>query len=79
MKRKLNIKDEIFPFTLTLLARNKLCISGVKNILLSGDETLRFRLPSGKLEVHGRSLFIREIGGGDVYIEGEIGGIQFEE
>ncbi len=78
IKKKLDIKSEILPFTLTMLSRSKMMISGVKNVLLSSDSALKFRLSSGILTVNGSDLQIVEIGGGDVYVKGVVGGVQFE-
>ena len=76
--KKLNVKKDIMPFTLTMLSRSKMMISGVKNVLSSTDSALRFRLASGSLKVSGEELKIVEIGGGDVYVKGRISGVQFE-
>ena len=78
VKRKLDIKSEIMPFTLTMLSRSKLIISGVKSVMLSNESQLKFRLTSGIATVSGEDLQIVEIGGGDVYIKGYIGGVSFE-
>ena len=78
LKKKLDIKTEVLPFTLTMLSRSKMMISGVKNVLLSNESSLKFRLHSGSLTVNGTELQIVEIGGGDVYVKGAIGGVQFE-
>lgn len=78
MQKKFNITNEILPFTLTMLSRSKMMVSGVKSVLLSSENELKFRLTSGSLAVSGESLRIVEIGGGDVYIKGTIGGLQFE-
>ena len=78
VKRKLDIKSEIMPFTLTMLSRSKLIISGVKNVLLSSETQLRFRRTSGIATVSGEGLQIVEIGGGDAYVKGYIGGVLFE-
>lgn len=78
MKKKMSIKNEVLPFTLTMLSRSKMMLSGVKNVMLSNDNALKFRLSGGSLTVSGENLQIIEIGGGDVYIHGIIGGVQFE-
>ena len=78
MIKKLNVKREILPFTLTMLSRSKMMISGVKNVLLSSENALKFRLASGSLTVSGETLQIVEIGGGDVYVKGLVTGVQFE-
>ncbi|MCM1306583.1 MAG: YabP/YqfC family sporulation protein [Bacteroides sp.] len=76
--KKLNVKSEIFPFTLTMLSRSKMMISGVKNVLSSTEKSLKFRLSAGSLTVSGDALQIVEIGGGDVYVKGVVEGVQFE-
>ena len=78
VKRKLDIKSEIMPFTLTMLSRSKLIISGVKSVMLSNEAELKFRLTSGIATVSGEGLQIVEIGGGDAYVKGYIGGVSFE-
>lgn len=78
IKKKLDIKNEIMPFTLTMLSRAKMMISGVKNVLLSSENALKFRISGGSLTVLGQDLQIAEIGGGDVYVKGYIEGVQFE-
>ena len=78
MIKKLNVKREVLPFTLTMLSRSKMMISGVKNVLSSSEKSLKFRLASGSLTVSGDGLQIVEIGGGDVYVKGLVEGVQFE-
>ncbi len=78
MKRKLDIKSEILPFALTMMSRSKMMISGVKNVMLSDDTQLKFRLANGTVTVVGEKMQIVEIGGGDVYVKGFISGVQFE-
>ena len=78
LKQKLNIKNELLPFTLTMLSRSKMMISGVKSVMLSNEEQLKFRLTSGTVTVIGEGLSIVEIGGGDAYIKGLVSGVQFE-
>ena len=76
--KKLNVKREVLPFALTMLSRSKMMISGVKNVLSSTENALKFRLASGSLIVSGEGLQIVEIGGGDAYVQGLITGVQFE-
>lgn len=78
IKRKLDIKSELLPFTLTMLSRSKLMISGVKSVMLFSDEQLKFRLTSGVVLIDGEELQIVEIGGGDVYVKGLIKEVHFE-
>lgn len=76
--KKLNVKSEALPFTLTMLSRSKMMISGVKSVLSSTEKAMKFRLAVGSLTVSGDALQIAEIGGGDVYVKGLVEGVQFE-
>ncbi len=67
------------PFTLAMLSRDKLVISGIKSVLSVDEGLVRLRLAGAKVAVSGKDLTIAEIGGGDVYIKGRIGGVNFEE
>ena len=75
----MNIKDGVFPFTATMLARRKLAVSGVKSVLAYSCSQIRLRLTGETLNITGDELKIEEIGGGDVFVTGEIGGLQFEK
>lgn len=77
--KKLNVTDSVFPFTLTLLSRDKLVVSGVKRVLFADGNRLKFQLHGGILNVEGAGLAIVEIGGGDAYVKGDIGGLDFED
>lgn len=79
IKKKFDIIDNAFPFTLTMLSRSRLIISGVRGIVKLNDNELCFRLKGGRVTVTGSSLSIKEMGGGDVYVIGNVGGISFEE
>lgn len=78
VKRKFKIKNGGVPFTLTLLGRDKAAVSGVKSVLLSNAETLRFKLAAGNLTLNGRALKLVELGGGDAYVSGEIDSVEFD-
>lgn len=77
--RKFNVAGKVFPFTLNMLARNKTVICGVKRVVSSSDSLLKTRLEGGSMSVSGVGLKIVEIGGGDMYLEGEITKIEFED
>lgn len=78
IKRKLNIKEAVLPFTLTLAGRDKVIINGVKTVLLSTPIRVRLRLGEGIAELRGDNLSIVEIGGDDVYVKGGVNEIVFE-
>ncbi len=78
IKRKLGIKNEILPFCLNMITRNKMIVSGIKSVLSSTQTQMRLRLNGEVLCVLGDDLQIVEIGGGDVYIKGSIKGVEFE-
>ncbi len=79
LKSKLDFKSELLPFTLNMLSRKKLVISGVKRILYSSDTRLKLSLIGDVVTIDGEGLNLLQIGGGDVYVAGLIGGIGFEK
>lgn len=78
IKQKLNLKNELLPFCITMISRNKMMISGIKSVIASSQTHIRLRLNGEMLTVSGNDLQIVQIGGGDVYIKGEITGVAFE-
>lgn len=79
IKRKLNVKDEMFPFALNMLGRHKLVVSGVKRVNEATANELKIKVGSDVLTITGKELSIAEIGGGDVYVEGEVESIAFKQ
>ncbi len=77
--RKLGVVGKVFPFTLTMLSREKTVICGVKRINLSSDTQINVRLEGGSMNIDGIGLKIVEIGGNDMFLEGEIVKIEFEK
>ena len=77
--RKLNVAGKIFPFTLNMLSRNKTVICGVKRVSSSSENLVNIRLDGGSMSVSGVGLRIVEIGGGDMFLDGEITKIEFED
>lgn len=78
IKKKLKIEDEMFPFALNMLGRGKLVVSGIKRVIAAKDDSVRLKVGSESLSIVGSNLSIVEIGGGDVYVKGEIESIAFE-
>lgn len=79
VRGKFRIKDELFPFALNMLGRGKLVVSGAKRVLEASEESIKIRVGGDVLTVGGDRLSIAEIGGGDVYVEGEIASIAFKK
>ncbi len=79
IKRKFNVAEEIFPFTLNMMSRKKTVICGIKRVLSTSDTHIKMRLDCGNLSIDGEDLHILEIGGGDMFLEGQIDKIEFEK
>lgn len=79
IKRKLNVKDEMFPFALNMLGRYKLVVSGVKRVNEATVNEIKIKVNQNVLTITGKELSIAEIGGGDVYVEGEVETVSFEQ
>lgn len=74
---KLKAAGELIPFSVCMLSRSKLAVSGVKSVIAADEQKTVLKLPFELLTVEGEGLKIIEIGGGDAYIEGRIGGLYF--
>ena len=79
IKRKLNVAGDIFPFTLNMLSRKKTVICGIKRVVSTSDTHIKMRLDSGNMSIDGENLHILEIGGGDMFLEGQVDKIEFEK
>lgn len=79
IKRKLAAGDAVIPFTVCMLSKSRLVVSGVRSVLKVSEEQITLRLTGETLSVDGAELRIVEIGGGDAYITGSIGGLSFEK
>ncbi len=78
IKRKLGANETVFPFSVCMLSRSRIVVSGVKGLLSADGDSVVLRLPAELLLIEGKDLKIIEIGGGDIYVSGEIGGLRFE-
>lgn len=79
-----DIKDKFksvgeIGFALCMMSRSKLVVSGVKRILICADNLIKLRLDNEILLVDGTKLCVEQIGGGDVYIQGVVNEVKFEE
>lgn len=75
---KLKIDDVFVPYTVTLLGDGGVVASGIKGVVFSSDTEIKMRLARKTLTVRGESLVIAEIGGGDVFVRGDVKGVDFD-
>lgn len=78
IKRKLDVKSEVLPFVVTM-TDGKTVISGVKKVMSAKEDAFAVRVQSCVLKISGNGLQIAEMGGGDVYIKGEVTGVEIEK
>lgn len=78
IKEKFAPIGELFAFSVCMLSRDKLVVSGVKRVLFADDVRILLKLHGEELVVEGERLKIAEIGGGDIFVTGHIGGLHFE-
>ena len=76
--KKLKLTGEVLPFCVTILGRKGAYVSGVKTVVLTEPNTVKLAVKKGVLSVTGAELKIVEIGGGDVYIEGEVESVEIK-
>ncbi len=78
IREKLAPAGELFAFSVCMLSRDKLVVSGVKNVLFADSTSVTLKLHGETLSIEGEGLKIAEIGGGDIFITGHMGGLHFE-
>ena len=76
--KKLKLTGEVMPFCVTILGHKGAYVSGVKTVVLTEPNTVKLAVKKGVLSVVGAELKIVEIGGGDVYIEGEVESVEIK-
>ena len=76
--KKLKLTGEALPFCVTILGCKGAYVSGVKTVVLTEPNTVKLAVTKGVLSVLGSGLKIVEIGGGDVYIEGEVESVEIK-
>ncbi len=76
--KKLNILGEMHPFSISIIGKDNVYICGIKSILSTTENEINIRLKTGLLHLSGNDLKVLEIGGGDMYIKGEIINVAFE-
>ena len=78
MLQKLSADGSAAPFVVTLLGRSAAAVSGIRRVLSVEEEEIKLAVRDGSVTVTGVGLMIAEIGGGDVYIKGEIAAVSAE-
>ena len=78
MLQKLSADGSAAPFVVTLLGRSAAAVSGIRRVLSVEEEEIKLAVRGGSVSVTGVGLMIAEIGGGDVYINGEIAAVAAE-
>ena len=78
IKEKLKLEDSNLPFTCTLLGSGCIVVSGVKNVILTTQNEIKVKVKNKVLSVVGEGLFVVQIGGGDMFLKGEIKGVEIQ-
>ena len=75
----LKIGNKVFPYTVTILGGECAIVSGVKTVILSTQTEIKLKVKGGVLKIGGEELSIRQIGGEDMYLSGEINIVEIEK
>ena len=78
IKEKLKAGEET-RFVATILGERGIYVSGVKTVILTSQNETKLSVKKGVLRVLGEELKLSEIGGGDVYIIGEVESVEIEK
>lgn len=74
---KLNLNGNT-SFVVTVTGDKGGVVSGVKTVLLSAPNQIVVRVKSGDVTIDGEGLSLKQMGGGDAYIAGEIARIEIK-
>lgn len=77
IKNKLKAVGEI-GFTLCMMTRDRLVVSGVKRILSCDEDCIKLKLENESVIILGNKLAIEQVGGGDVFVLGGVSEVRFE-
>ena len=67
------------PHKLTLNERRQLSMTGVTEVVSFDEGCVVVKTSLGTLVVQGQSLQLKQLEGGNVAVEGEIAGLQYEQ
>ena len=77
LKLKLKIQD-ICSYSVSIFDNRFVLLEGVKNIVFSSDEKMKFRVKKHLVAIDGKGLKLVEIGDGNALLSGEIVGVTYE-
>lgn len=73
---KLDGAESFAPYVVTLVGGRGVAVSGVKRVLAVSEEEIKIAVPRAVVKIAGGELVLTEIGGGDAYVTGRIGGVE---
>lgn len=79
IKEKLKLEDGNLPFVCTLLGSGNIVVSGVKNVVLTTQNEVKIKVKKGILRVVGEGLWVVQMGGGDMFLKGDISGVEIQK
>lgn len=79
VKRKLDLDDVVCSFSVATFGNSGVAIEGVRTLVFVGENEIKVKVKKTILSVLGEELKAVEIGGGNLYIKGNINGIAFEK
>lgn len=77
--KKLKLDGDFPPFVVTILGSGKAIVNGVKTVILSTQNEVKVKVRNAVVKVSGEGLNLLEMGGGDLYLEGEIASVEIEK
>ena len=79
IKEKIVLPDTKTPFVITVLGDSGVVISGVKTVILTALNEVKIRVKNNEIRVAGDALNVIEIGGGDMYLAGEVTSVEIKK
>lgn len=78
LSSKLGLQDVVCAYSTVVFDNFAICVEGVKKVISCAENEIRLKVKNKRIIVTGKSLEIKEIGGGEVLVKGEISEVRFE-
>ncbi len=78
LSAKLGLDDVVCAYSTAVFGNCAVYVEGTKKVASCNENEIRLKVKNKKIVIIGKSLKIKEIGSGNVYVTGEIEGVSFE-
>lgn len=78
LSSKLGLDDVVCAYSTVVFGNFAVYVEGTKKVTSCNENEIKLKTKNKKIVIIGKLLKIKEIGNGNVYVTGEIDGVNFE-